>query len=333
MSFNKSEFTFVQQNFPNFELSYEIMTHKKVFNTDIILAIPEGHKAFAWFTNYNRDTVCFMLEVNSESKIINSKIIKVSFDDSLSLGTIFYGTIFTYNNTSCFGIEDIYLYKGKECKNWLYSVKLETLQRVLNDELSQRLLTNNHVLFGLPIMSDDFNILLKEIPLLPYKISQIKYRFFERSKSRKILCMKYYKPSPNKVGSYETRDTRNTRQVISKAVFKVTADIEPDIYNLFVSNNGTEEYYDLAFVSDYKTSVKMNQLFRNIKENANLDSIEESDDEEEFENKKEDRFVYLDRSFKMVCEYNYKFKRWCPLHLADENDKLSLLGQLPNNNR
>ena len=53
----------------------------------------------------------------------------------------------------------------------------------------------------------------------------------------------------------------------------------------------------------------MNKLFRKIKENDNLDALEESDDEEEFENEKVDRFVYLDKSYHMVCQYNYKFKK------------------------
>jgi hypothetical protein len=66
----------------------------------------------------------------------------------------------------------------------------------------------------------------------------------------------------------------------------------------------------------------MNKLFRNIKENDNLDAIEESDNEEEFEDSREDKYVYLDRSFKMVCEYNNKFKRWVPISLAGEKDRI-----------
>lgn len=36
----------------------------------------------------------------------------------------------------------------------------------------------------------------------------------------------------------------------------------------------------------------MNKLFRKIKENDNLDSIEESDDELEFEDQREDKYVF-----------------------------------------
>jgi hypothetical protein len=66
----------------------------------------------------------------------------------------------------------------------------------------------------------------------------------------------------------------------------------------------------------------MNKLFRKIKENTNLDALEESDDEEEFENDNEDKYVYLDRTYNMVCDYNYKFKKWTPIRIAKENEKV-----------
>jgi hypothetical protein len=64
----------------------------------------------------------------------------------------------------------------------------------------------------------------------------------------------------------------------------------------------------------------MNKLFRNIKENKNLDALEESDDEEEFENDNEDKFVFLARSHKMICQFNHKFRKWTPTRLAQKND-------------
>ena len=74
----------------------------------------------------------------------------------------------------------------------------------------------------------------------------------------------------------------------------------------------------------------MNNLFRNIKENDNLDAIEESDDEADFEDTREDKYVYLDRSVNIKCHYNYKFKRWVPISLASENDKINSLTQIQN---
>jgi hypothetical protein len=101
-------------------------------------------------------------------------------------------------------------------------------------------------------------------------------------------------------------------------IFKVVPDIQNDIYHLYEVNKDTKEerLFDVAYIPDYKTSVMMNYLFRNIKENTNLDALEESDSEEEFENDKFDKFVHLDRHKNMTCQYNYKFKKWTPVKLA-----------------
>jgi hypothetical protein len=60
----------------------------------------------------------------------------------------------------------------------------------------------------------------------------------------------------------------------------------------------------------------MNALFRKIKENVNLDSLEESDDDEEFEDDRIDKYVYLEKELKMKCQLNPKFKKWVPKSLV-----------------
>ena len=59
----------------------------------------------------------------------------------------------------------------------------------------------------------------------------------------------------------------------------------------------------------------MNSLFRNIKENNSLDAIEESDDENDFENENDAKYVFLNRSYKMNCLFNSRFKKWIPVSL------------------
>jgi hypothetical protein len=72
----------------------------------------------------------------------------------------------------------------------------------------------------------------------------------------------------------------------------------------------------------------MNSLFRRIKENNNLDFLEESDDEDEFENIKDDKFVDLKKTYKMRCVYLKKFRKWQPVNCLykalddDGNDEL-----------
>ena len=319
----------VLQKFPKFELSYENITHKKVHNANVILAIPEGKRFFTWFTSYNHENICFSLEIDDNNKIKNIKKLNTSFMDCL-LGTIFYGTMFKYNDISCFSIEDIYYYKGQNYIYTPYSNKLQLLKDIFTNEISQSLLNNRFTVFGMPLIYSDFNLLLTDIQNLPYKISQLKFRFFEKNNSRKIMTMNYYNQTKNteqidKKIVQRDRDTyqkdtyQNQRDKNKKtAIFKIMAGTEPDIYNLFITKNGNEEYYDIAIIPDYKTSVMMNSLFRNIKENINLDFIEESDDETDFEDGREDKYTYLDRSFNIKCEFNYKFKRWIPISLADK---------------
>ena len=327
-----TEISLVLQKFPKFELSYENITHKKVHNANVILAIPEGNHFFTWFTSYNNENICFALEIDDNNKIKSIKKLNTSFVDclALGLGTIFYGTMFKYNDISCFSIEDIYYYKGQNYIYTPYSNKLQLLKAIFTNEISQSLLNNRFTVFGMPLIYSDFNLLLTDIQNLPYKISQLKFRFFEKNNSRKIMTMNYYNQTKNteqidKKIVQRDRDTyqkdtyQNQRDKNKKtAIFKIMAGTEPDIYNLFITKNGNEEYYDIAIIPDYKTSVMMNSLFRNIKENINLDFIEESDDETDFEDGREDKYTYLDRSFNIKCEFNYKFKRWIPISLADK---------------
>jgi hypothetical protein len=103
-------------------------------------------------------------------------------------------------------------------------------------------------------------------------------------------------------------------------IFIVSADIQNDIYNLVDPDNSSDYTIAnklIASIPDYKTSVFMNALFRNIKENKSLDALEESDDEEEFENTNIDKFVDLTKKIKMKCIFNYKFKKWTPVECVN----------------
>lgn len=311
------------------ELSYEVMAHKKVQDSDIMLAIPEGKKSLAWFTSYNQFDVCFILELGENNSIKNIDIIQTSFNFKLTFGTILQGTFFKWKQTNCFTIDDIYLYKGKNVSNMNFNDKLILINSILKTDISQIAIHSNYTIFGFPLISNNFQNLVLEIEQLPYKISTIKFKYFN---SKKSLFVKYYKPGTqnNNINNNQLSNNLIDKQL----VFKVTPDIQNDIYNLLVYNNGKEEFYDIAFIPDYKTSVMMNKLFRDIKENDYLDALEESDNEDEFESEKLDKYVYLDKSYKMICEYNTKFNKWVPIKVVDnKSEKIVTLNILRNNNQ
>jgi len=95
-----------------------------------------------------------------------------------------------------------------------------------------------------------------------------------------------------------------------RAQFWVTADLQSDIYHLVDPKSIYK--VDFACIPNYKTSVFMNTLFRNIKENRNIDAIEDSDDEEDFCDTRYDKYVDLKKQLLMECIYHKKFKRWVP---------------------
>jgi hypothetical protein len=112
----------------------------------------------------------------------------------------------------------------------------------------------------------------------------------------------------------DSKIERKPEKPVYGKIFICKPDIQNDIYNLYSLDN---TYIGLAAIPDYKTSVMMNKLFRVIKENNDLDALEESDDEEEFENINIDKFVYLDKSHKMICNFNNKFKKWVPIKIGE----------------
>jgi len=87
-------------------------------------------------------------------------------------------------------------------------------------------------------------------------------------------------------------------------------------------------YYNVAYIPNYRTSVFMNSLFRKIRENTNLDYIEESDDEEDFEDVREDKYVDLQKVVYMECVFQPKFKKWIPTRVCDARERVVHISKL-----
>lgn len=106
------------------------------------------------------------------------------------------------------------------------------------------------------------------------------------------------------------------------AVFLVRPSAAVDIYYLIsmdsLRNPSSHTHVtETAHIPDYATSVRMNSLFRNIKENNQLDAIEESDDEDDFEDTNPHKHVFLQREYYMECTYHKKFRKWIPVRVVD----------------
>jgi len=365
--------------FPDLKLSYENITHKKVYNSELVIAIPEGEKCFAWFTYFKESPVCLLFRLGDDKKpCLNIRIVYSCFNTELAYGTIVYGTMLTHLNNPFFAIEDIFHYKGEDVsrKNW--GDKMGLFHNLLSNDLFKLSYNRSFVIFGLPPFAKTFDEVFSQIKAnRAYRIASIQYRLLGRSNNYLVSTFSTFgkgfsearaknPPFPKVEPKNEATTSEATRSesiqstfrkggflavasqkplgnidkfgvTLKKSgslappfskvdkvdkfgstfpkggIFTVKPDLQNDIYHLYEEG---DKYHAVALIPDYKTSVMMNKLFRNIKENANLDALEESDDEDEFEDERDDRFVFMDKSYKMVCAYNHKFKKWAPVRLV-----------------
>lgn len=302
MIINKYNKTNLLNRLPNLKLSYDNI-HKKV-SSDLYVIIPKGIKHLVWFTYFKDKRVCIFIEINKagQKEINNLFIVPQCFDKKLVLGTIFYGTLFNINNNKYYSIENIHYYKGKNIENNNEKNKLSLIKNILEKELKSTILTNNGICMALPIIQTTYSSCMEISNLLPYSVYCIQQRNLHSNDNN--YCSTLYKAIDS------SSDIKT---------FMVKPRIQNDIYDLYYYNNGNIECFDIAYIPDYKTSIMMNNIFRTIKENVNLDALEESDDEDEFENINDDKFVNLNKCVKMECAYNKKFRKYVPLKIIESS--------------
>jgi hypothetical protein len=289
--------------------------------------------------------VCLILELidkRNTKNINNIKIVNCVFNDKLTYGnngTILYGTFFHCLQNSFFTIEDLFYYKNNDVTNNTWLNKLNIAKQIFENDIKPIAYNKSFTVFGLPLMTNNINELKDLISDLKYKIYNIQFCVLNKANTiDSILLNKLddmlsselsipipmssplpttptLTPQPPKPPSTTLpKEVLTANKLIHKnIIFKVKADMQNDIYHLYCMENDKELFYNIAYIPDYKTSVMMNRLFRNIKENENLDLLEESDDEEEFQNENNDKFVDIDKTLLMICKFNHKFKKWYPV--------------------
>lgn len=325
----------VLSRFPQFELSYETISHKKVSDPyDIALAIPMGKKYYVWFSFEGKCNVCYLLEITRDKRIGAIVELAIPVNQSMALGSVLYGTLVLVEgmNQSVFVIEDIFYYKGISTKHHTFSEKLGAIENMFLDKF---VVNTAKIAFALPVMwcdniFDDIHS-KAHIDNCGYTVHHVQYRSL-------VQTMPYINMSAKpKTGISEQPSavqlTEPTFYGIipplsySKPQYKyptnflIRADVQFDIYHLFaldntVGVNRSEVYCGLACIPNYEKSIFMNGLFRNIRENLNLDYIEESDDEEDFEDTRLDKYVDSAKTLIMECVFHKKFKKWVPVKVS-----------------
>ena len=368
MELSSASFVQLMKRFPDFELSYETISHKKVSSAyDLALAIPFGKKAFIWITFHKNKDVFYLLDINRDKKIIKATEYPYPNEDRLPLGTILYGTLLEKREGMLpflgerFLVEDVYYVEGISLKKSSLNDKLAFSTKIM--ACLQKLPLSSPIHFFLPSMWKMIPSETGELPTIvpanitcymAYPAHHIQYRASIQTMPFLNIALSTrgflgsQKPQPIHVNTANLPITVKTPitkpgfepgipctpdsskpQYRYSAVFYVVADLQFDVYHLFAYGcQKTPVYYNLAYVPTYRSSVFLNGLFRNIRENQNLDYIEESDDEADFENMDEYKYVDIQKVLLMECQYSPKFRKWVPTRVVPKGTKVVHIQQL-----
>ena len=321
-----NDFKFISNKFPmanyinNINNTKNFTISNLVTSANYYILKPKGRKSYLWFTYYKKDLLCLLLFINSKNLEDESNEFykfDINYDNTLCynnvllIGTYFYKKTKTnalyhyfildnvvnynvYNNVLTTNLSVNFTFKLNICKIVLYHIVNNSLNNYLK---------NNYFNVYLGIILDNYDTIFKLIYKLDYE----------------IYCISCYNSNKYLGNFIIINKLLNNDEKNYGCNFKVSACINQDIYNLFILENNKETFYDYALIDSYKTSVFMNSLFRKIKENKNLDLLEESDSEDEFENTSLEKYVDLNKSYIIECIYNKKLKKWIPRNLAKNN--------------
>ena len=319
----------IAYRFPNTNIKnlniYNNSSNKCLFDTNgkYYILKPKGKRSYLWFTYIEKKILCKLVILNNPRNLCDNTNTfyeyPIKFNDKFCYNNLLlFGYYLTHINIKkkikehYFILENVYNYNiyNQIIERYDYNNCFNYKLNLFNTIIPYISNVNNHNV-KLPIILDNNTDIYKNIYKLDYNIFSINVYSDNRYLGNYII--------------------NNINHKIL-ATFKITSCVNQDLYNLIIWNNNKEEFYDLALIDSYKTSVFMNKLFRNIKENKNLDLLEESDDEEEFENTNKDKFVNLEKYCVIECEYNTKFKKWMPRKLSNnklitKNNLLSIISK------
>ena len=275
-------------------------------NIDYFVLKPNGKKSILWFTYNKKEILCILILLNSNQIFSEQNSyykFDITFNDHLCYNNVvLFGYYFSEKNNNYFILENIYNFNI--FNNFINN-------NDINNNYQLRLILFKKLFYYCDLTNKNFNIrlplILENLEDIFKTIYNINYRLYSISLYSKNKYLGNYILNNNKNQNYKFR-----------AIFKITANTQYDIYNLYIIDNNKEIFYDYALINSYKLSIYMNKLFRKIKENENLDYLLESDQEDEFEDIDTFKFIQSNKYYNFECVYNEKHKKWIPDKISDK---------------
>ena len=270
------------------------------------------------------------------------RIFDACFDRTLVYGTVFGGIMFRKPNfeTPLFSIHTVYWFQGNLIQPLSGFQHIALCEELFNhNNIRQVSYTKeNSVIFGLPILCNTDHQAEYIIPTLPYETFAIQYRNLTTKHIFQVILHNAPRGQPKALPPVVIPvpiNISDRKQPVRRlfvphqdemltniqGVFIVRPNLQNDIYELFVMPDFHRQhmppiFHNFALIPNFKTSVFMNRLFRNISENERLDTMEESEDEADFENIEHDKYVTLSKEYIMTCRFHKRFCKWVPIEIS-----------------
>lgn len=321
---NVIELTNEQKNIllSRFPINSDISLCKRLSNkvkADIYQLIPVGKQSQLWYTYLNDMNIAVIITKINGS--YNLEACYASFENSMAYGTIISGVYYIKKTPTfthkVFCADNISYYKGEYVGNLNMLNKLSIITNMFEyNEIGNIKSLYNSIRVCMPIMSNDITKIQNNINNLPYPTFGIKF-------------INYNEINP--IGSLNSK-IDNLADSNKKCVFLVKANVEPDSYTLYgkdttTYNDNRLQRIGIALIPSYQDSIRMNTLFRRIRENMSIDTIEDSDDEDDFENIEPTKYLLPNVEYKMYCSFSNICNRWIPESIASPDTELSALSK------
>lgn len=328
-------------------------------NIKYLVFNPIGRKALLWFTYFEDRLICILNIYNTNNYyLVENNFDK----ELVYNNCVIFGYFFIKNNKQIFSVDKILNYNNlynninddKVTKN--FEKKLNNFNTIFNKFLYKK--SDDLLIISLPTIIDKskFSHLFSNATNNKYYIDNIKNLYniysislFDETKKigncnidnlqnildSNLLSSKVNNNVSNNISNSINNNVTNkihnnsisnkfdnsslSNNIKNECYFMIKAGLAQDEYFAYINDNN---YYSTLLISSYNMSIFMNSQFRNIKENINLDLLEESDDEDEFNNEADNKFINLEKKEIFKCKYSKKFKKWIPIDCNNYN-KLS----------
>lgn len=115
---------------------------------------------------------------------------------------------------------------------------------------------------------------------------------------------------------------KEKKKKLDSELFWIQPDYDPDIYHMFTFHD--KHYIGICCVPSFSTSQMLNSHFRIMKENNNLDALEESDTEEEIRNPSPHKYFQIPppvdptiweegKAQLFHCQFHESQHKWVPI--------------------